>query len=206
MTAMQEALREYIYGKTVAIVGHAAWLLRMSRGAEIDSHDTVIRMNWGVPTTERQNALGRRTDVYVWGNHEPVPELVRVFNPKKSVIVNEIGRDDRHYGLPSGTFVNYDTALHQQIIDEMRAIGGEKPSTGALAIMMIMSVGGYKEINLFGVDWCKTIDWTCNYVRNVNDVPPHNFFVEELYMLRKILADPKIRIVFNVPETSNIYA
>lgn len=50
-------IKPLLEGKTVAIVGNASSLLQKNQGAEIDSHDIVIRFNKGFPS----DAVGHRT-------------------------------------------------------------------------------------------------------------------------------------------------
>lgn len=55
---------EYLSGKSVIVVGPADYLTGAGRGAWIDSHDVVVRLNWGAPVPAgKERDYGTRTDV-----------------------------------------------------------------------------------------------------------------------------------------------
>jgi len=61
---MNESYKEYLHGKSVAIVGPAAHMIGGGKGDEIDSHDVVVRVNREVIVTgPGREDRGRRADV-----------------------------------------------------------------------------------------------------------------------------------------------
>lgn len=55
---------EYIEGKSVIVVGPAAYLVGQGKGAEIDGYDVIVRLNLGCPVPEQLKPdIGSRTDV-----------------------------------------------------------------------------------------------------------------------------------------------
>ena len=56
---------DMIAGKMVALVGPAKYMQGSCYGSEIDSHDTVVRINRGIESIETYpEDLGVRTDVF----------------------------------------------------------------------------------------------------------------------------------------------
>jgi len=52
-------------GKSVALVGPAAYMKGIGYGKEIDSHDLVVRINRGIESIDEfHNDIGKRTDIY----------------------------------------------------------------------------------------------------------------------------------------------
>jgi hypothetical protein len=56
--------KQYLQGKTVALVGPAAYLTKLDTGSYIDSFDIVVRVNRGIELIDDfADSIGRRTDV-----------------------------------------------------------------------------------------------------------------------------------------------
>ena len=61
---MRNSFKDLISGKTVAIVGPAQYMMDKKLGAEIDSHDVVVRINRSLESCDNFGRdIGRRTDV-----------------------------------------------------------------------------------------------------------------------------------------------
>ena len=58
--SLDEKLKKYLEGKTVALVGPAPYMLGQSNGKDIDSHDVVVRIQHGIPNTKD---YGTKTDI-----------------------------------------------------------------------------------------------------------------------------------------------
>jgi len=54
---------EYVSGKSVAIVGPAAYLSSIKIGSQIDSFDIVVRINRGMEILNNKDVFGSRTDI-----------------------------------------------------------------------------------------------------------------------------------------------
>ena len=62
---LQNKFVSFIKNKSVALVGPAQYMQGSGYGAEIDKHDTVVRINRGIESIEKySNDIGQRTDVY----------------------------------------------------------------------------------------------------------------------------------------------
>lgn len=59
-----EILNQFVNGKTVALVGPAAYMENIGLGSIIDSHDIVVRINRGLETVlTHPKDVGKRTDI-----------------------------------------------------------------------------------------------------------------------------------------------
>ena len=59
-----ESLRSLVENKVVAIVGPAKYMSGSNYGAEIDSHDLVVRINRGIESTKKYpRDIGKRTEI-----------------------------------------------------------------------------------------------------------------------------------------------
>ena len=57
-------MESLIHGKSVALVGPAAYMVGSGYGDEIDSHDTVVRLNRGIEcVSDLSNDVGSITDI-----------------------------------------------------------------------------------------------------------------------------------------------
>lgn len=81
MRALESDARDYIAGKSVAIVANAPEILETDYGPIIDGHDVVLRMNRAWPTEANADAIGRRTDILTGGIIGPLPDVPFSFLP-----------------------------------------------------------------------------------------------------------------------------
>lgn len=66
-TPAQQRFREYLKGKTVAVVGPAP--TGSLNGAEIDSFDFVVRVNWRIPVSSNGGEFGNKCDGSLYNAH-----------------------------------------------------------------------------------------------------------------------------------------
>lgn len=132
-------VKDFIKGKSVAVVGNAKSIFDHRFGADIDGHDVVIRFNKGFVTeTETQ---GARTDILILACDLTLDEKARYrakfyINRSKRTKTGELTiSDDRRRVF--------------------RIILGAQPSTGFLAVDLCM-MSGAKRIDLYGFDFEKT--------------------------------------------------
>jgi hypothetical protein len=76
-----DRLRDWFAGRSVALVGNAPAILTQQRGAEIDEHDLVIRMNAAMPYPDNAAAIGRRTDFWATARWDE-DTFVRYLSPR----------------------------------------------------------------------------------------------------------------------------
>lgn len=162
-------IKDYIKGKSVAIVGNAKSLFDCAFGDEIDAHDIVIRFTHGYIT--KPEAQGLRTDILI-SAEEIEPEKLKEYDPK--FIINRrklIGNGTPYY------FTNKDK-------DKVRIGLDKPPSSGILAVDFCDWCGC--QIDLYGFDW----ERTPTFYNPEGYITSHNYSFEEL----KIRADYNVNI------------
>lgn len=162
-------IKDFIEGKSVAIVGNAKSLFDLSYGKEIDKHDIVIRFTHGYIT--KPEAQGTKTDILI-SAEELEPERIKEYNPK--YIINRrqlIGNNTPYY------FTNKDKT-------QCRLGLREPPSSGILAVDFCDWCGC--KIDLYGFDW----ERTPTFYNPDGYVTSHNYPSEEL----KIRCDYNVKI------------
>lgn len=135
-----EPLKKLLKNKTVAIVGNSEKILKEKHGAEIESHDIVIRFNKGFPQGN-QDALGKRTDILFLACTLSNIEL-KIFNAKYTVKRSNLCQNACDFDVSK-----YDRCSLKQ--------GRANPSTGFLAINFALSTE-CKSIDLYGFDFFKS--------------------------------------------------
>ena len=133
-------IKDFIKGKSVAIVGNAQSIFNEKYGKEIDKHDIVIRFTHGYIT--KQESQGRKTDILISAENLE-KKRIEEYNPK--FIIN------RRQLIDNGTafyFTNKDK-------NRVRLGLGNPPSSGIMAIDLC-DKSEAKNINLYGFDWERT--------------------------------------------------
>lgn len=132
-------IKEYIKGKSVAIVGNAKSIFDHDFGKEIDKHDVVIRFNRGFITNEK--AQGTKTDIVILACELTIDEK------KKYKAFCTINRS-RNTRCGDYTFADKER-------DRLKEFIGAQPSSGFMAIDLCRDSGA-KSIDLYGFDFEKT--------------------------------------------------
>lgn len=135
-----EPLKKLLKNKTVAIVGNSQKILNEKHGAEIESHDIVIRFNKGFPQGG-PDALGKRTDILFLACTLSNIEL-KIFNATYTVKRSNLCQNACDFDVSK-----YDRCSLKQ--------GRANPSTGFLAINFALSTE-CKSIDLYGFDFFKS--------------------------------------------------
>lgn len=135
-----EPLKQIVKNKTVAIVGNSEKILSQKYGAEIESHDIIIRFNKGFPQGKPE-ALGKRTDILFLACTLSNIEL-NIFNATYTV-----KRSNLCQNVCSFDISKVDRCSLKQ--------GTAQPSTGFVAINFALSTE-CKSIDLYGFDFFKS--------------------------------------------------
>jgi hypothetical protein len=96
---LNEGLRQYLDGKTVALVGPAPYLIGQKRGKIIDEHDVVVRIQPEVFSTED---YGSRTDIIQSCMNSS-------YSPKIAKYLQNVGDKDRPAYIISNNTVSRET-------------------------------------------------------------------------------------------------
>lgn len=154
-----QMLKEYLKGKSVAIVGNSEKILRQKHGEEIESHDIVIRFNKGYPS-RKPEALGQRTDLLFLACTLSDYEL-KQFNAKYLIRRSKLCQNICDYKISTS-----DRTSLKQILAQA--------STGFIAINFALSANA-KQIDLYGFDFFKK----ATYYNPKGYQPLHNGNAEE---------------------------
>jgi len=150
-TPAEESLREYLKGKTVAVVGPAP--TGTLDGEEIDRHDVVVRINWrGQKTMPDAIEFGSRTDLSLYNAH-----TARLFK-----------RSNKKPPLQGLSFVlfrraQYDYAAQSEI-NKRLIFGIEYPACFYKSLNAIqhaqftLALNGAKKLNVFKVNFYTTVN------------------------------------------------
>lgn len=126
---------DYLKGKTVAIVGNATTLFDKQQGAEIDSHDIVIRFNKGFII--RPESQGTKTSILFLATELTLDEKASY---KAWFSINRSNR------TKCG-----DLTLKDNCRRKLKSLLGKQPSTGFIAIDICREAKA-KSIDIYGFD------------------------------------------------------
>lgn len=132
-------VKDFICGKSIAIVGNAKSIFDGKYGKDIDAHDVVIRFNKGFITAP--DAQGSKTDILLLACELTAEEL-QGYNAK--YVINRSSKTKcGEYTITDG---------RRRVLKELI---GAYPSTGLMAIVICLC-SKVKSIDLYGFDFGKT--------------------------------------------------
>lgn len=178
-------LHPKIDGKSVALIGNATALLTSGAGPAIDSHDCVVRFNYGFVKTPQNQ--GSRTDLVVASGSIKPNLLAAGFQGVQLIWVT-----GRRYRMRSG-FLRRIDELAIVPIDRARTLGeqlgGALPSSGLVMIWTIRTLFSPASITLYGFDWKRT---PSHYTHLMG---PHDWAAEAALVARWEEEDSRLTIV-----------
>jgi len=149
----ESIFEKLVQGKSVAIVGNGPSEINRGRGAEIDSHDIVIRFN-NYATAGFERDYGSKTDIWVRGSGgDDIIDRVNVDEYKLimweadyahfPIHFNDLDILYRYLSLNKGKCSNFDFETHYTLRD---ASGISFPSTGLVTVWKVYDLLG-KAVN-----------------------------------------------------------
>lgn len=178
-----------IDGKSVAVVGNANSLLSTTFGAEIDSHDTVIRFNKAaglLDPNRYKRSTGNKTDIWVINNYLWFAQLYNKYSHNVTCVVQI-----NDFECPSD-IVKYTENIHR-LINSL----GARPSSG-IRVLDMLHYSDARQITVYGFDFKKTHTYYDLNKRTAkieqNQGSPHDFFAEERYFFDVLAQNPKINL------------
>ncbi|WP_417250413.1 glycosyltransferase family 29 protein [Celeribacter sp.] len=183
LSVPQAKILKALEDKTVAIVGNARALSKTAYGAEIDTHDVVIRIN-GAPVPAAISH-GTKTDWLAMATRVPAQELSRINAARLMWFSHKRKRLDWHVAQTEGFYLHplSDYAKLERTL-------GRQPTTGAMVIDLV-SRSNAVEINLYGFDFFSSLSLSGR--RSAEDVP-HDFDAEAAFVKALIRADPRVSL------------
>lgn len=141
-------ISDFFKGKQVALIGNAQSLLDFPR-PEIDSFDTVVRINKGPIVANEHRGIGVRTDInFVSAFQGSMSKLINM--SQYTIYMSPLKRESAL--LNSEQLLFYPLEWWDELYEEV----GHRPSTGCMGIDLITRMIGDGELHLFGFDFWKT--------------------------------------------------
>lgn len=185
-------LQSFLSGKSVAIIGNASSIFNDALGAEIDTHDVVIRINYGY--IKDPVAQGSKTTIWAGSVALDEHEVQTRFAP-----IYAMWMTPRRRSLP-----NYSPAFRRKLFmhpveiwetlqKELGAWGDgqARPTTGAMLINLVVKHCAPSRVRLYGFDFFKTKTF---YEKRLPKNKPHDFHAEELWAQTLCASDPILEI------------
>jgi hypothetical protein len=144
-------LKPIFDGRSVAVVGNAQSIFDYTYGSEIDSHDTIIRMNHGY--VREPKCQGSRTDV-LCAACQLTKEEIKKLNPKYIIFTTK-KRDVMKISMAISSHNLYfaPKAIWNDLYQNFDSRG---PSTGITTIEILNRFFAPRQVTLFGFDWMQT--------------------------------------------------
>lgn len=185
-----------VSGKSVAVVGNGPGNLGTDRGAEIDSHDIVIRFNNHPSGFERD--YGSRTDIWVRGAHRDVVDRVAV--DETALVVWEMDFFRNLLEVPDHGDILYRDALlspdrvtHIDTATKARLrerSGLLLPTSGAQILWMLYeSRGSLADVDVYGFSTITGDEERGHYFDALGDMGSRHDAEEEGAFLRSLLSE-----------------
>ncbi|QLA18218.1 hypothetical protein [Desulfolutivibrio sulfoxidireducens] len=174
-------LGSMIADKDIALVGNASSLFNEPR--PIDSHEIVVRINKGHEATKKSSIAGNRTDILMISNFCEEEVLTA---SKNIVWMTPKYRDKLSCSQVKNIYF-YPVAWWKDLFDILKS----RPSTGCMAVDLVLHLINNGRITLYGFDFWRTQTW---YTK-INRPGPHSPLAEENY-IRAQMSHRQFSIVF----------
>ena len=133
----------------VAVVGNAQSILDNANGADIDSHDVVVRLNRGLITEPA--AQGKRSDILGLACNMTHAEVAEAFGTPRIVWLTPIRELMANDLLRRRTELSVVPIPHW--MDLKRQIDEARPSAGLIVLNLLLHYSSCERIDLYGFDW-----------------------------------------------------
>lgn len=181
LSVPQADLLAALEGRSVALVGNARALAEGAQGAQIDSHDLVIRMNRAPMPSALSH--GTRADWLALGLRLTEAERARLAPSRILWMPAKRWRLDWRSATSAGFY------MHPRAdIAALAARLGAKPTTGALMIDLLLR-SRLRALDLYGFDFFASLSLSGH--RAAKDVP-HDFAAEAAWVAALAEADPRL--------------
>lgn len=189
-----EKFKQYLRGKSIAVVGGSGCELGKNKGKEIDSHDIVIRFNnyseeqkyfcdYGQKTTiwVRQSSRFTRHksdiseyDYVIWGDNKNTLNII----PEHLNIMYD------YFSKTPEKFVNIENKYYYDLKKSANLIN---PTTGAVTIYMLNSIlGSLDNVDIYGFAFLnENIKDLSHYWENTCIISPEHDFDREISFMHK---------------------
>ncbi len=192
----KEEFVNYVRGKRIAVVGNGGGELGLGKGAEIDSHDIVIRFN-NYPLKGFEQDYGTKTDVWVRvGNNEVnlrdiapyrfvifEPDLSRSIPPKEVVTILR-----RYVAYYPQKILYLDTDFKTSMREDTGILN---PSSGCMMVYWLHRIlGSLEQVDLYGfAALSETKDYS-HYYDDLSKMKSFHYPREEERLICSLLGIP----------------
>lgn len=183
LSVTQQALLSILAGKSVAVIGNARALANTTFGADIDSHDIVIRIN-RAPMPDAISH-GSKTDWLALATKLTTADRLRI-NAATYLWMSHKRKRLDWATATSKRFYLHPLAQYHAMKDRL----GRQPTTGAMMIDLVAKSSA-REINLYGFDFFSSLSLSGR--RTADDVP-HDFDAEAQYVHGLVKSDPRVTL------------
>ncbi len=147
-TIREDQLALQLRGKTVALVGNAASMKDLAQGPLIDACDVVVRLN-RVPGAQPASHGVRTTWLAL--SKLPTEERLRELDPSTILWMTAKMRWRAiSLRLRRWRVYYYRNSEWQALVHRL---GGSRPSTGIMMLDLLVHLGGYSRLSIFGFDF-----------------------------------------------------
>lgn len=193
-------VREFVSGKSIAMVANSQSLFLQSFENDIDSHDIVVRFNKGFELCNndwKRMRIGSKTTILVVANSkrrtieekEYPPNLRRIlwidWWPTLADAIPKYVKEEKICPV-----WYYTGQLWKQVSSEL---GGYKPSSGTMMFDLLLRAGTFSHLSMFGFDFWKHPSSTHNRNQGV-----HNPKAEKNFFRKKCAEFPELDIRYEV--------
>lgn len=183
LSVTQQALLSALAGKSVAVIGNARALANATFGADIDSHDIVIRIN-RAPMPDAVSH-GSKTDWLALATNLSSADRLRINAATYLWMSHKRKRLDWATATSNGFYL-HPLAQYHAMKDRL----GRQPTTGAMMIDLVAKSGA-REINLYGFDFFSSLSLSGR--RTADDVP-HDFDAEAQFVRNLAETDQRVTL------------
>jgi hypothetical protein len=146
-TVDSSQLASQLRGKTVALVGNAASMRGLAQGRAIDACDVVVRLN-RVPGAQPVSHGVRTTWLAL--SKLPAEQKLREIDPSMILwMTSKMRWRALSLRLRRWRVHYYDDSHWKSLARRL----GSRPSTGIMALDLLVHLGGYSKLSIFGFDF-----------------------------------------------------
>ena len=196
-----DRLTRKILNKEIIFVGNSVEILQYDYGEWIDSHDVVVRFGKGLPTEDKYESIGSRTDIWISGylrsKHQVFyPNAVKLLNRARVDLYSDVSK----HKIGKDWITMFSDFELETIYNEFGLKNNDfyakRPSNGFIAILFFTRVVDvWKKLSLIGFDFFAknagfkvgtAVPYSWHLPINTVNENPHMGAVERAYVMNLV--------------------